>query len=71
MGRTALHYATSMKGEDAEAMAAALTEAKSNVEIKDINGCDVAAVKARAIDMEEFMKTYNTNLERQSASVSL
>lgn len=70
MGRTALHYAVCMKGEDAEAMVKALTDAKSDETIKDLSGCDVAAVKASPIVMEEFLKNYRDALGRNNALVS-
>ena len=70
MGRTALHYAVCMKGEDAEGAVKLLTEAKADAGIKDITGADVAALKANPLDMEEFLKNYKTNFDRQRASVS-
>ena len=69
MGRTALHYAVSMKGEGAEAIVKLLTEAKSDTSRTDLSGRDIDGTKANPIDMDEFMKNYQDILDRNLASV--
>jgi len=59
-----------MKGEVAEAIVKILTDAKADEQIKDINGLDVTAMKADPLDMEAFVASYESNLLKQSSSVS-
>ncbi|XP_067929856.1 uncharacterized protein [Watersipora subatra] len=71
MGRTALHYATCMKGEDAEGAVKLLMESNADASIKDISGADIAAMKAAPLNMEEILSNYESNLNRQLASEML